>query len=125
MEYSHVKKCVDEAFKGVAEDVLALLFWRGQELSFKQGDKIYAEGTVSDGTISILLAGELSFLKEGAVIGTTSDPVCFVEIVFYGAQKKRTATVQVSSKGATTLRLQIDQKELTSGVLSELGKLLA
>ena len=124
MEYPAVKTALKKALPGIADDALALLFWRGDELTFNQGDVVYREGSELDRTVAILLAGELSIVQGNETIAQISDPICFGEVGFFGTQKKRTATVRVSSHKATILRLEIDPEELKAGPLSELGKIL-
>lgn len=124
MEYTVVKAAVRKALGEVAEEVLATLFWRAEELTLRAGEEIYREGDEPDDTVAILVGGELSFFQGTELISQVSEPVCFGEVGFFGAQKKRTATVRVSSEQATILRFEIDPEEMKSGTLSDLGKVL-
>ena len=124
MEYTVVKAAVRKALGEVAEEVLATLFWRAEELTLRAGEEIYQEGDEPDNTVVILVSGELSFFQGAELISQVSEPVCFGEVGFFGAQKKRTATVRVSSPQAAILRLQLDPDELKAGALAELGKIL-
>lgn len=124
MEYSKAKAAVRQTLRGVSEDALARLFWRAEEVSFKQGEEIYREGAEVDRSMAILVEGQLTILQGGEQIGLMAEPVCFGEVAFFGTRQKRTATVRVSSSAATILRLEIDPEELKSGPFSEIGRIL-
>jgi len=118
MEYTDVKQrfasCPDLTELDAGPS--ALLLWRSEEVVFREGETIYAEGTRLDNTFCLLLSGEL--------VGQISEGQIFGEMAFFAPQHARTATVRVSSPEATVLRIQLSPEELATHRLAALKKYL-
>jgi len=126
MEYTDVKQrfasCPDLTELDAGPS--ALLLWRSEEVVFREGETIYAEGTRLDNTFCLLLSGELVVEKGSRLVGQISEGQIFGEMAFFAPQHARTATVRVSSPEATVLRIQLSPEELATHRLAALKKYL-
>jgi hypothetical protein len=126
MEYNEVKRvltgCPDLA--ALDDASAADLFWRADEITYAEGDVIYAEGRPLDHTFCLLLSGELSAEKDGMITGTISERQIFGEMAYFTNQSVRNASVRVSSPQAVILQFHLTPAELGSPQLSGLRRCL-
>jgi CRP-like cAMP-binding protein len=126
MEYTDVKErfssCPDLSELDAAPT--ALLLWRSDEVVFREGETIYAEGAKLDNTFCLLLSGELLVEKAGKLVGQISEGQIFGEMAFFSPEHTRTATVRVGAAEAAVLKIQLSPEELASARLSVLRKYL-
>jgi len=126
MEYNEVKRLLTECpdLAALDETSAADLFWRAQELTFSEGDTIYAEGSPLDQTFCLLLSGELVAEKDGMITGNIYESQIFGEMAYFTNQSVRNASVRVSSPRAVILQFHLTPAELGGAQLAGLRRCL-
>jgi len=126
MEFTHVKEILigSPDLAGLDEHAAAALFWLGEEFTLGEGDVIYAEGEKLDDTFCLLLSGDLIAEKAGAIIGTIAEHQIFGEMAYFTRERRRTATLRVTSIRAVILKFQLAPAALSSARFSTLRRCL-